>query len=77
MATTDADKATVIQSLFNLHLLYKKKKKKRKKNKRGWGGATLIVLSVLCLFLAYVNFVPMSAVYIEVVRTQMAGISQR
>lgn len=31
MATTDAKKATMIQSLFNLYLQYKKRKKGRKK----------------------------------------------
>lgn len=35
MATTDAKKATMIQSLFNLFLQYKKQKNKKEERKKG------------------------------------------
>lgn len=70
MATNNAKKATVFQSLFNFHLHMKKGEK------LGGKKAALGVLLTLHLFLACVNFVTVSAVYIGFVHTWIAGISQ-
>lgn len=69
MATSDCNESHNFSPFLTFIFSTKKKKKGKKPH------MPQLYFSVLCLFLVYVNFVPMSAAYIEFMHTWV-GVSQ-